>query len=751
VAPGRTGAAPETLAASLGTVLPSLPRELVGDTAVEALMRMAGTLAPIHCAGFEVRLDEDPTVDLVQRIAATRGEPDRLGRHIEATGLDRHPVWRRVAALCRAWSSPQSLAHRSVLAAFLGFDAATAGAAQPIPSLYLSLEPGAGVQQDLADLIGDTATMLRGAPLSPATMAAVAACRDALPAGAAVADLGFMLARPVDALRLVVARMPRGAAAGYLSGLPWVGPPPDVTSAEALLPADLQHVILSLDVAAGVLPRVGFECDPGYAEADLPNWVEALDALTGGGLCNGPKRDALLRWPGHIEPVDVDHRWPGCLLQESLLNRSDQFLVLARRLTFLKLVCDQHGVQQAKAYFGYGPRSFVPGASPQGLPGPPTRSAGGLLENVVAGGERRSRPGAGSAMSGADVSAATLQAAAQRAARFLLERRGADGLWLEFPRVLRGTDEWVTAYLADALAGLRDERCLGAAASAWQALCARRGATDGWGYNADLPVDADSTLWGLRLAAALGRGQEPRARAARRVLEAHRVPDGVATYAPAAEPGLRRLLGDADLRGIFAAHTCVTAAAAAPEALGAGIAATLRKRQEPDGRWRGYWWSDDEYATWLAVDALARGPTAGSEEALRRAGRWALRRFERARVVWSRELAAPSSFAGALCLAIMIASGAARSEDAGEHTALRALAALLEAQQPDGGWPAAALMRMPPPEEADGDARPAETAVSADDRRLFTTATVLRALTAARRGLQATQASSRPASRPAAP
>src|SRR4051794_37877312 len=102
--------------------------------------------------------------------------------------------------------------------------------------------------------------------------------------------------------------------------------------------------------------------------------------------------------------------------------------------------------------------------------------------------------------------AASLDAAIAKAGNFLLGAQDANGGWRDFLLPAGFSDSWVTAYVAEALAGsgTRDARFLQAARRGWTFLHTTEIAGGGWSYNPKVPGDADSTLWGLRLATALG-------------------------------------------------------------------------------------------------------------------------------------------------------------------------------------------------------------------------------------------------------
>jgi hypothetical protein len=733
---------------------PLLDRAVVSASAGEKLGRMASRLAPIHCAGFEVRLAGPPSaVDLVQRISAVRGEPGVLGAHIRAASLARVRAWARLCDFCETWAQPTSFVHRMIAGVFLELDAeadhrgvpseidTSAGehdAAAPIPSIYLTLEPGTGGSMArVRRLLTRTADSLRGAPFSAELLDAVEAVHAASPPGATLTDVGFMLSRRLDAVRLVLSPLSAAEALQFLAETGWPGRAAELEAAAMLLPPGSEDLTLSLDVGPRLLPRLGIEYYPGSLAAQGSHWQAALDRLVANGACTVAKRDALLRWPGYLEPDDGT-AWPPSLLVESLLSRQDQFNVLARRLTFLKVVCQPGAAPEAKAYFGYGPRSFVPEAlaaspeavPPQPRPGQAEHGNGGDRVGTIASGTEPPTPRFQPALHDAAAVIRDAPAAIEAGLDWLLAQRQAGGGWREFPRVLAGTDEWVTAYIGQALAGLREARGREAAALAWGWLGEQRRIGEGWGYNGTLPEDADSTSWALRLGTALGEKDSRRARGAADVIEGHLLESGgVATYRRQACAGLRAVFGDSRLDGLFVAHTCATAAAAGLAAFAPRLCSFLAHQQEEDGRWRGYWWSDDDYTTALAAAALVATDPKRYRRHLRAAAAWAAARIDRSGAAWSRGLGGPSAFATALCLQTIVQAGngaaAAPRRAAAERAAI---AWLLAAQRTDGSWAPAALMRMPPTDATDGDERPAATCVSVDDQALFTTATVMASL-----------------------
>ncbi len=286
-----------------------------------------------------------------------------------------------------------------------------------------------------------------------------------------------------------------------------------------------------------------------------------------------------------------------------------------------------------------------------------------------------------------------LEHAQARGVAFLASRQAPDGRWADFDTLAGPSDEWVTAFVAAALArqpGTLARRC---AAAAWRSLRRRRWWAAGWGYAAHVPCDADSTLWVLHLADRLGVKRSWRLGRARRLVARHAGPDGgIATYRL---PGpIRRFTGlpvQERFRGWRAAQVCVTAVAAGLKGLAAqaGALAYLRRAQLEDGSWSGYWWVDREYATALAVDALALGDDADARPALERGVSWAASRLRGAQ--------------GLTAFPLACALRAALRGRTAAEAVRRGLGRLVGEQLGDGSWPSSATLRIPPPDVIDPD------------------------------------------------
>lgn len=197
--------------------------------------------------------------------------------------------------------------------------------------------------------------------------------------------------------------------------------------------------------------------------------------------------------------------------------------------------------------------------------------------------------------------------------------QGSSGTWTDFRIGVGGrSDEWVTAYVCDAVDRWHAGRLRPSAASACAALRGAQRRDGGWGYNQRIPSDADTT--GLAAMALYhGKARFDQAASIAFLLSSHDEElGGFRTYRSSAE--LADLYRDhpvraaQSFRGWCSSHVEVTASVLeALWALGRQDAkqartasAFLLSMQNANGCWTGYWAIDFFYPTCRVVRALTR-------------------------------------------------------------------------------------------------------------------------------------------------
>ena len=256
-----------------------------------------------------------------------------------------------------------------------------------------------------------------------------------------------------------------------------------------------------------------------------------------------------------------------------------------------------------------------------------------------------------------------------RAIDRLISLRNPDGVWQDYELPVSTATFWVTACLAVALsesaevAERPDAKDHAHHAAAW--LDRHRARAAGWGYNATIGFDADTTGLVLRLHWSLSL--EPAAEDIACLLS-HWRPEGA--FATFQSPDHW-----AD------AHPCVTAVAFAglldrqrAPLLGA-LPDYVRATMQPGGTWPAYWWRSNLYSTWHHL-RLLRQPGLGDLLRVHQENAAALK--------------AGNGFEQAYAAGIAHFRGDAAATS-------RHLTALLDQQRVDGGWPGSANLRVTDP------------------------------------------------------
>ena len=337
---------------------------------------------------------------------------------------------------------------------------------------------------------------------------------------------------------------------------------------------------------------------------------------------------------------------------------------------------------------------------------------------------------------------ATISNAIDRGIRFLASQQGQDGLWSDFCTRAGWSVDWVSGMVMHAVGTIPE--AAGLAEAGAQALLTRQRSDGGWGYNMRIPSDADSSAWVLRGLLGSRFVQPHRTRSALARLMLHEVGNtgGFATFTQAAH--IASVIVEPDdtaTLGWQSPHVCVTANVVlalvelGDRATGSEVSralAFLLAARSTDALWRGYWWRGPVFTTYLVLLALVttgRLAQDGLDASLA-----ALAARQNTDGGWGDgDEGEPASypFASALGLLALGLEGGDRLAERRDH----GLDWLLASQLHDGSWAATPVLRIPDAHIVDPStagqvyaARLGTNVVVADERRIFTTAAVVRAL-----------------------
>jgi len=318
------------------------------------LKRLAEVLPPIQRGVFECHLGMNlARIDFEQGILRPPGESRLLLEHLDTAILAgdgaAHPAWRRVRDFCAQWVETTSLLHAGIHTIWLEFDLDAQSAVAPAPSLFFMLKREDLTTSEAHATAEAALDLLLGESARSRWQASLRRCFESCQDVAHIHQVGVMLARWPQVVRLCVAVPEARQIVPYLQQARWEGP---VTELKSLVDWLLGLVdcidMVDLDVVnARVGSQVGLECLFHRQPPREPRWAAFLDTLVARGLCAPAWRDAVLAWPGYCNPA------PGPL--PSLPSR---LALLKRRVSHVKLVYRPSHPLEAKAYLWFDRADF---------------------------------------------------------------------------------------------------------------------------------------------------------------------------------------------------------------------------------------------------------------------------------------------------------------------------------------------------------------------------------------------------------
>jgi hypothetical protein len=659
----------------LALLWPAIPDSMVPPQERVWIEWMAAQMPAVPRIALEMRLEADaPAADLHQFISSVEGDVKNLERYLRRNEIA--PIFGTdLRDFLLDWAANAGGLRDEIDGLYLEWDQAKGDGLPVAPAIFLPFQGsnGKGRESRRRDAALARAERLQAGG-AEALRTGLELLGTHLPDGVSINYLGFMVGRDTP-FRVNLRGILPDALPNLLAAISWPGDIDLAARHFGRLVGLADRVVVALDLAP-IQPSIGFETILDANLAQEPRWTALFDYLCAEGLCSEEKRAALEALPARLVPEQAGQSWPASWLVAAALSPPYCLPWLERRVSHLKLSIAADGRVGAKAYVSaqhFWTRTSNPPAPRPARAG----SSTGLLEQ-----------------------------ARTDAIAFLLSACGQDDFWRDFRLPNGASDEWVTAFVGWALVPDCDPVTADRIQRSLQALLRRQRPEGGWGYNGFSPPDSDSTAWAARFLEAAG-DHGPAAEKARGFLRAHLLTDGgVSTYAPTTAirfVGKAPAGGDQGWRG---SHLCVAANVAAQ--MDGALSAYLRGAQGLDGSWGAYWWKGDVFSTALAVEALKGDPAA--TRPIARAVGWARTRSQNAGSAFDRAW-----------LACILMQGAAADKKAARVLSLD----LAREQRADGSWTSGAGMLFPDPSQP---ARDPIGATILDDRRVFTSASVLVAL-----------------------
>jgi hypothetical protein len=353
----------------LRPVAATVPPQLISPSAfsdIDGVARVLPATLAYNTFGFECRLAEmAPRADFSVLAGASCGRESLAGLHPTSTlpaRLMTDPIWRRVADFAVQWADPSSPLYRAVDNVWLEFDVDGAPPVIPIPSVFFAPQPsgkegarGVAYKPNLDGYIPTIKTviqLLSGNELAPRKLETLSDCFRALSSVEHVFQVGLMLSRGAEAVRLCITIGSVERAVEYLAGVGWQCSEADVLGVLEPIASLVDRVYLDIDVGETVHRKIGLECyfDENKQPRTEPRWGLFLDSLVRDGLCTADKRDALLAYPGYVGENAEGIPWPRALRRASHLLGGRSLSMFIRSLHHVKVVYQPGEGLEAKAY-----------------------------------------------------------------------------------------------------------------------------------------------------------------------------------------------------------------------------------------------------------------------------------------------------------------------------------------------------------------------------------------------------------------
>lgn len=357
----------DTLQETLNLVVaPYIPPQLISPTHLSHIGEVACSLpgAISSFFGFECRLGERvPRADFLACIKVADGGREILAGQHPTTDLPEtlfnDVVWQRVRLFSRHWANQESILYKQADNIWVEFDIDGPPSNIPVPSLFFgpkriqsrsASSPQSTIVAHPHQWITRTALpLVLGNFLPQAAEQKLFECFDALPVDAEVFQIGVMLARKSEVVRLCVRNIAPVQIPAYLARLGWSGQEGRLRTLMTELSSGVGSINLNFDVSDRILPKIGLEC---YFDIPANPWVKLqqfLDHLVGTGLCLPEKRDALFAYIG--QSCESNHElWPTHLRHASRFLNGKFLSAFFRTLHHIKIVYQPDSVLEAKAY-----------------------------------------------------------------------------------------------------------------------------------------------------------------------------------------------------------------------------------------------------------------------------------------------------------------------------------------------------------------------------------------------------------------
>ncbi|MDB5011698.1 MAG: hypothetical protein JWR67_772 [Mucilaginibacter sp.] len=332
---------------ALESFFDSLPENLVSAAQLELVKNAADFFPPLLRLALECRLNSHQQVDLQLCIRRDEDDLRSIFKWVKKNFTTTDYEQEKIVAFFRNWANKSSSYYKNIIEVFLELDVLPSG--NRIPLLFFALEPGLSA----IEVKNHFSPILRQTLGDRTFLNLFETVADSCPDNAFVAYLGLLFSRDIDVLRVNIKKLSAADVIPFLQkiGYTWISPALEDWITFIYSYAD--RVTVCIDIGKNIFPKIGFECFWNEQPAMETKWMLFMDELIRRNLCRLDKVDTVLAWDNEIFPSQIS-TWPPHLWIQSLSKPENQFTVLRKKLSHIKLSYCTGQAPEVKAYLGYG-------------------------------------------------------------------------------------------------------------------------------------------------------------------------------------------------------------------------------------------------------------------------------------------------------------------------------------------------------------------------------------------------------------
>ena len=340
-----------------------LSKKLVSAKNFENIIKIAKYF-PINLTsflGFECHLGgEKPRADWAFAISGLGKDKEVFSTMLKNGSFPglflKQPEWQQISVFANAWADEGTTLNDKVQCFWLEFDMPESANGVPIPCVFFgpsksaNLQPG-NIKSKYEWFTKSALPLLRGQKLSKSVEKTIYDCLEKMPENTSLFQIGTMLSRASNAVRLHINKIKPEQIIPYLENIGWKDESGEFTKLIDDLKNKVDRFVISYDVTDnGIAPRIGIELSFTSNLFHKEDWNQLFDYLIEKGICPPKKRDGLMEYVG----TNNDEYFSGGIMKPvtssaNILETIDSAKIV-RYINHVKIVYQAGKSIEVKAY-----------------------------------------------------------------------------------------------------------------------------------------------------------------------------------------------------------------------------------------------------------------------------------------------------------------------------------------------------------------------------------------------------------------